>query len=266
MLNFYHFYFSVPTRQNTDTASIVFDSCIPSSQEPQAKRRNRASAEVDSQRVNDSQPKRRLCPSVDVDINIVEDPQPKRKVRPTAVDDDDDIQIIGESQPTKRVTRGTVKKEQSVHQSKVLAPDSLAIPSTSKNERQGTPIATKPNRTPARSREIIPDSIEELDETEDSYTKVWISLPYKSFLLLPFQRNSTKRTQKQAGLDDGLGETMKAVKQIKLSSSNDLNLVPSIRTSIPGKQFKKAPQGSVFFGGKTSQRISISQMNTWNGK
>jgi hypothetical protein len=175
-------------------------------------------------------------------------PAAKQKEVILVEDDDDEIQIIEEPKPKRMNRRKSETKDANVS---LIAPDSLTMASTNiKLERQGTPFTSIQTRKEKRSatREVIPDSIAEVDETEQNTSS----------------RSQYKRTQTQAAIDDGLGEAVKAVKKIKLSSAstpaNDyISTQANIRSSPPGKSFRKAR----FV--QPTQRISVSEMRTWNG-
>lgn len=177
-------------------------------------------------------------------------------------DDDDDIQIIEEPK-AKRVNRRKSSDDDAKKEPYAI-PDSLTVASgNNKNsERQGTPFTSIQSRKEKKSipSEIIPDSIAELDEIEEI-------LPTKS-------TKKNKRNPKQAGLDEGIGEALKAVKKIKLSTptlstttndlKNNISLKSTIRAAPPGKMFQKARQGSFYFALPT-QRISVNEMSVWSG-
>uniref|UniRef100_A0AC34F1R3 Uncharacterized protein n=1 Tax=Panagrolaimus sp. ES5 TaxID=591445 RepID=A0AC34F1R3_9BILA len=179
-----------------------------------------------------------------------------KRVVPDADADDDEIQIIEEPKPKRRNRRKSAEEEVDI-KGEFVIPESLVVPAVNQNsERQGTPFTSIQSRKKkSLDLEVIPDSLLEVDEM--------VEKPQKS--------QTNKRTPKQAGLDAGIGEAVKAVKKIKLStptpSSCDLKnvlLQTSIRSSPPGKLFQKARQGS-FYVARPIQRISVSEMSVWNG-
>uniref|UniRef100_A0A914YNC1 Uncharacterized protein n=1 Tax=Panagrolaimus superbus TaxID=310955 RepID=A0A914YNC1_9BILA len=175
--------------------------------------------------------------------------------RRTPEDDDDDIQILEEPKPKRRNRKKS--EEEDIKESFVI-PETLVIPPVNQtSKRQGTPFTAIQSRKDKKSLplEVIPDSLAEMDEPVENPTKVL----------------TNKRNPKQAGLDEGIGEALKAVKKIKLStptpSTADLKnvlLQSTIRSSPPGKIFQKARQGS-FYVARPIQRIAVSEMSVWNG-
>jgi|UniRef100_A0AC35FJT2 hypothetical protein len=167
--------------------------------------------------------------------------------------DDDDIQIIEE--PKAKRSKRKKSEEESKNESFAIPDSFAAVPGNKNSERQGTPFNSIQSRK-EKPNEVIPDSIPEVEENGEE--------PAKS-------QKKNKRNPKQAGLDEGLGEAVKAVKKIKLSTptplTNDLKNVTTqstIRPAPPGKIFQKARQGS-FYVALPTQRISVTEMSVWSG-